>query len=99
MIMRMGCLTYNVPRVSQVWMGLHEKAHCDDFKHHFNAENDQEDFVEDLNNRVWLIQAWILNGQADAVSKNGEQDEPVKPNVEYNLHDEAAEPTRARTPA
>lgn len=40
--------TYNIPRVAQVRVGLHDKAHSDDLKHHFYAENDKEGKIQDF---------------------------------------------------
>ena len=60
-------------------MRLHEEAHSDDFQDHLNAKNQQEDNVQRFNDRIWLLQTWVFNGQAYAVSENGQQDEFIKP--------------------
>ena len=68
-------------------MRLHEEAHSDDFQDHLNAKNQQEYNVQCFNDRIWLLQTRVFNGQANAVSENGQQDKLVKPRVEDYAHD------------
>ena len=74
-------------------MGLHDEAHRDYFQHHFNTEDDQKDSVESLDDGIGLLQARILDRQADAVSEYGQQDELVEPRIENYLHNRTAEST------
>ena len=83
--------TYDVPRVAQIGELLHDEAHGDDFEHHFDAEDDEEDDVEHLDDGVRLGQARVLHGQTDTVAENGQQNHAIEPGVEHDLHDEAAE--------
>ena len=80
-------------------MRLHREALGDDFEDHLSAENKQEDHVEHLDDWVGSLLIRILEGQRDAVGKDNHQDQPIEPAVEYDLHDETAEPISGGAPA
>ena len=79
-------------------MGLHDETHSDNFEHHFYAEDYQENYIQSLNDWIWL-KAWLLDGQADTVCKDGQQDKLIEPRIENYLHDRAPEATCRRTAA
>ena len=78
-------------------MRFHNEAHSDDFEHHFNAENDKKDEIKELDNGIGFLQAGIFDCEANAITKDGEQDELVEPGVEHNPHDATSESTGRRT--
>ena len=79
-------------------MSFHDEAHSDDLEHHFYAENYQENYIQSLYDRIWF-KARLLDGQADAVCEDGQQDKLVEPRIENYLHDRAPEATCGRTAA
>ena len=88
--------TYDVPRIPEVRVSLMDKAHSDDFKDHFKAENDEEYHVKRFDDGVLVLLAGVFDSQNDAIGENSHEDEPIEPLVEDQAHDRAAEPARRR---
>ena len=78
--------TYNVPRISQVWVRPHHKTHSNDLQHHLNTENGQKYVVEDLNQFV-LFSCRVLSSQHDTISDDGGQNDLIEPWINHNFDD------------
>jgi len=75
----------NIPRISQIAVSSHEKAHSNDLENHLHCVNDKEDeidlvviFGDDFD--------FLVKPQKDAVYQDDEHDESIEPGVDsHNL--------------
>ena len=81
----------NVPRISQVTVSSHEKAHCDDLEDHFHCIDVKEDEIDLL---VVLSDHldFLIERQKDTVDQDDKQDESIEPWINsHNLDDLVSE--------
>ena len=62
-------LTYNIPGVSEIRIGPHDKAHCNDFKDHFTCVNNKKDEI-DLFHILGDNIYFLVQGQEETIENN-----------------------------